>query len=512
MKGRQSVIKIAFAVSTALAAAATGCRMQSGGSLSAAAGEASLETANRGAVPVDATGTWRMGEPIVTYWAGAMPMTDAAAKQLADGGWNLATLGGRGLPDGGKLVDHFKAQLDALQRHRLRGIVGLGNFLSRDPAAPQTLDNPAAKAELDAIVEGIKGHPALYAYTLRDEPSTKLFPNLARLMRYIEEQDPAHPVYVNLYPMSISGERLGVAGEAGLEAGREYLRQFIETCRPKFFSYDHYHFSVRGDGIDYFLNLKLAREAALKAGIPFVNIVQACSWTAHMRMPTGEEMRWLYYTSLAYGAQGISQYVYCHPGHDGGMAYLDHRRSGDADTGVITVGEPTPLYYYLCRLNREFIAVARELQPLKSLAVYHTGILPKGAEYLPENAPFQLIPPVPQETFPEESVEKLSKEELAARFAEGGATGNRLKGFVIGTFGKDDTATHALVVNLDYRTWSGRGQKRRDEFIKPVLRAISGPGRLEYFDVATSSWINAGDRSVPLDLPPGGGWLVRLAD
>ena len=30
--------------------------------------------------------SWQMGTPIVTYWAGPMPMTDAVAKQMADGG------------------------------------------------------------------------------------------------------------------------------------------------------------------------------------------------------------------------------------------------------------------------------------------------------------------------------------------------------------------------------------------------------------------------------------------
>ena len=42
--------------------------------------------------------------------------------------------------------------------------------------------------------------------------------------------------------------------------------------------------------------------------------------------------------------------------------------------------------------------------------------------------------------------------------------------------------THALVVNLDYRTYSGLGQPRRDEFAKPVRRALVGPGPLDAFD------------------------------
>ena len=35
------------------------------------------------------------------------------------------------------------------------------------------------------------------------------------------------------------------------------------------------------------------------------------------------KMRYLVYTTLAYGAQGISYYVYCHPGHTGGIALSD---------------------------------------------------------------------------------------------------------------------------------------------------------------------------------------------
>jgi len=472
---------------------------------------ACLTSGARGDAPTDASARcWQMGDPIVTYWAGPMPMTDAAAKQLADGGWNLVWVSWRGLPEGGNPVDHYLSQLDILKRHGLRGILGLGKFLPRDPTQFKTLDDPAMKAELDAIVESVKNHPALYAYTLRDEPNAGMFPNLARLKEYLEAKDPAHLVYVNLYPMNISGERLGVEGEAGLEAGREYLRQFVETCSPRLLCYDHYHFSVRGDGLSYFLNLSLMREAALKADIPFMNIVQACSWTVNMRIPTGEEMRWLAYTSLAYGSQGISYYVYSHPGHDGGMAYVA-TSEGSGAAGAVTVGEPTPLYYYMCKLNREFVGVARELQPLKSLAVHHVGILPDGATYLPEDAPFKLDPPVPQEEFPAESVERLTKKERELRFAQGGETGSRLKGSVIGTFGKDETPTHALVVNLDYRTWSGRGHKRREEFLKPVRRAIVSPGRLEVFDVATSKWTATGSNRVELRLSPGGGMLVRVA-
>ena len=39
---------------------------------------------------------WSVGEPIVTYWAGP-ELTDAAAQQMSEGGWNVVWCGERTL-------------------------------------------------------------------------------------------------------------------------------------------------------------------------------------------------------------------------------------------------------------------------------------------------------------------------------------------------------------------------------------------------------------------------------
>ncbi len=54
------------------------------------------------------------------------------------------------------------------------------------------------------------------------------------------------------------------------------------------------------------LNLALIRQAAEKAQLPFLNIAQTWTWTPSMRVPNADEMRYLVYTTLAYGAPGIS--------------------------------------------------------------------------------------------------------------------------------------------------------------------------------------------------------------
>ncbi len=387
---------------------------------------------------------WQVGTPMVTYWCGPS-MTDAAARQMAEGGWNLVWCG--------------EKDLDVAQRHGLRAQLN-------DPLlTPAALEQPAQREKLDALIARVRRHPALYAYFITDEPNAKDFPALGKLVAYLRERDPAHVAYINLFPTYATNEQLGNSGDTPT-AYRAHLRQFVEQVKPALISYDHYQFAVGGDNAQYFLNLALIRRAAQDAGLPFLNIVQACTWTPSMRVPTGDEMRYLLYTTLAYGAQGISYYIYTCAGHTGGIANAD--------------GTPTLLYHVLKTLNREFVAVAAQLQPLRSLGVYHAGMLPPGAEPLPTGVAFTLDPPVAAMSYqPPKPV----------------------KGALLGCFGpaaKSDaaSATHVVVVNLDYQA--------------EAVLGVRGPAPLELFDAAAGQWTPANGARAELRLPRGGGKLVRV--
>jgi hypothetical protein len=365
---------------------------------------------------------------------------------MADGGWNL--------------VWCTEKELDVAQRHHLRA------QLQDDLLSPQVLDNPAQRAKLDALVARVRKHPALYDYFVRDEPSAADFPALGRLVAYLRQHDPAHLAYINLLPTYANNEQLGTKGNT-VTAYREHLRQFIDKVKPGLLSYDHYQFAVNGDTSNYFLNLALMREIGQQHGLPFLNIVQAASWDPSIRVPNSDEVRYLVYTTLAYGAQGISYYVYCCPGHKGMIASAD--------------GTPTPLYHMLKSVNREFAAIAGELQPLRSLGVYHAGMTPPGTKALDKSVPFRLEPPVPV---------------MAYKGPE------RVRGMLLGLFGPASNgqgpgkATHVLAVNLDYKA--------------KECRTVVGAGKLEIFDAARHTWSAAGDKGAALSLPPGGGTLVRL--
>lgn len=393
-----------------------------------------------------------MGTPIVTYWAGpgpsSLPINDQTVAQLRAAGYNMGWAGNA-------------EDLDVYYRNGVRAMLVIHT--------PDVNDQDQANS-LDALIARVREHPAMYAYFLTDEPGAGAFPKLGKLVAYLRKRDPAHPAYINLLPTYASVDQLQVSDDAAERAKvgypqdfagiatsdqtairyREHLRQFIETVHPSLLSYDHYHFMKNSDGEQYFLNLSLVRAAAIKAGIPFLNIIQTCdSPSEGWRGPSADEVRWLTYTSLAYGAHGI-----CHFRYDTGL-FKDPKEAT----------QPLPLYWEVSEINREFIAIATELQPLKSLGAYHCRTVSIGGQALPADAPFK----------PEPTSQDV----------------------LIGYFGKRDKPTHVVVVNLDYHN--------------PAAVTLVGPGSMQVFHAPTQSWsATSASAQVKLDLPPGGGALVRV--
>lgn len=392
---------------------------------------------------------WKLGTPIATYYAGP-GLNDATAKQMADGGFNLIWSSEADIPMASKYQRRFLLQDGLL--------------------VPETMEDPAKVTKLDALIERVKNQPFMYGYYITDEPSAALFPGLGKLVAHLRAKDPAHFAYINLFPTYASNEQLGNKGET-VPAYKEHLKQFIDIVKPDLLSYDHYHFGVNGDQDQYFLNLGMIRQAALDAGIPFLNIVQACTWDKSMRAPNGYEMRWLNNTSLAYGAQGLSHFVYSYkPFYDEFQEKAGQMMRPDGST--------TAQYAAAKVQNPQFVAVATQLQSLRSIGAYHVGKAYWGAENLPENAPFRL------------------------EFTGQGESQMPAEGMLLGYFGKpgkDGKAvpSHVMVVNLNYR--------------RAVTTSVVGPGGpLSVFDTALNSWKAGTGSRTELSLQPGAGVLVKV--
>lgn len=318
---------------------------------------------------------WKQDRFIVTFWW-APPATDKELSAVAAEGYNLTWAS----------VD----ELDVVGKHGLRALV-------EDPLlAPKMLDNPEQRAKLDALVEHVSKHPAAEGYLIIDEPGAGAFPALGRLVAYLRERDPGHFAYINLFPTYATKEQLGVsadeierakvgiplnfagegAGQETILAYKEHLRQYLDIVKPDLISYDHYHFLKDRDGDQYFLNLELIREAALGAKLPFINIIQACTLVGGWRLVTKDELRFLVYTTMAYGGRGISYFVYW----------------GKSECGPLCKeGVQTPLGLDAAALNREMNVLSPQLMKLESKAVYHTEPVPFGARPVPVDCPVQIV-------------------------------------------------------------------------------------------------------------------------
>lgn len=378
--------------------------------------------------------SWKQDRVLVTFWC-PPPATDT----------NLATVAA----DGYTLTWTPEAGLDVAQRH------GLKAMLQSDLLVPEVLDDPARKLQLDALIDRVKRHPALEAYYLTDEPSAGAFAGLGRLVEYLRQRDPAHCAYINLFPTYANNQQLGTDGDT-VTAYREHLRRFVETVKPAILSYDHYHFFKDRDGDQYFLNLAMIRQTALEAGVPFVNIIQASTIEKVWRLVKPDELRFLVYTTLAYGGRGISYFLHSGPAAYGGL-YQD--------------GVRTPLADSVAGLNHEIDALSPALMNLRSLGAYHTAPVPNGASPIPASCPVQIT----------------SRSEC-----------------VLGIFGADSKPTAFLLAN---------GRYDRETAI--TLRFGDGVRRLEEFDRSTGRWHSVDGWRRHEDwgttLRPGDGRLFRWA-
>jgi hypothetical protein len=403
-------------------------------------------------LPKQAFSAWAVGTPIVTYWnaGGTLALTPAIARQAAEGGYNLVW------------IDDVR-QLAIARQHGLRAQI------TSPLLSASSLDNPSKLAQLNALVDQFKASPTAYSYFLRDEPNTADFAGLARLVAHLRQRDPDHLAYINLFPSYASNSQLGTKGDPAT-AFASYLNQYVGTVRPSLLSYDHYQLFAARDGATYLQDLSMVAEKSRAAGVPFLNIVQACKWDPSWRMPNQSELRLLVYTTAAYGAQGISYFNY----------WTQQPNTGGLQPAAD--GTPTSVYTALTPLNREFVAVVKQLQPRRWIgtyvAGYTAGALPPGTKSLPDNVPFH-----------------LSNVSNTATYHDG----DRLKGLLLGFFGADAQLAHAtyvLVVNLDHRG--------------TFTATVNGREDLSVFETTTGQWTARGTKQVTLALPPSGGVLVAL--
>ena len=289
--------------------------------------------------------------PIVAWWG--IPDAEATAaryQEMAEAGFTWA------MPQGGDPV---------VNREHLKHAAAFGIKLMIQDGRLATA--PAA------VIEDYKNFSGLGAYVLQDEPNAKDFPALAKSVATLHKLDPAHFPYINLLPTYASPEQLGTPTYP------RYLAEFIAQVKPDFVSYDHYTITTGSDrpGPDYFLNLKLVRDAAVKAELPFWAFVRACTFDA-FPTPTDGGLRFTAFCSLAYGARGIEYFTYWTP--------TGREEAGDKIAYKSAIidrhGQRTATFALVKKLNREITAWAPTLTTLRPFGVCHSDPAYEGTEPL----------------------------------------------------------------------------------------------------------------------------------
>ncbi len=318
-------------------------------------------------------------------WGGTRPDPDIL-REIRECGFNLA---GFVRPEG----------LDAVAAAGLKCIVSDSRTHVGDDQAK--LEDAEIARRVRELVDRVGGHPAVFGYYLRDEPSATIYSGLARWAAACRKADPRAVPYINLFPNYASPAQLGV------RTYEEYVESFIQIVKPPFVSYDHY--ALMDDGSlrqGYFQNLETVRAAALRHKLPFWNIVLS---NAHFRYaePTEAGLRFQAYTTLAYGGRGISWFTYFSP--DSGNYRL---------APIDPFGHKTPTWDMLRRVNLQIHKLAPVYCTLTSVNVFH-------------------VPDVPPECRPATSSRLLDE-------VSGGS-------FVVGEFEAPDGQPCVMVVNKSLR-------------------------------------------------------------
>jgi hypothetical protein len=235
------------------------------------------------------------------------------------------------------------------------------------------LDEATVRRNVEAVAREVGKSPAVIGFMLRDEPHARAMPSLALVARLIQEYLPGKWPYVNLFPVRVSADRMGVANYDA------YVRMLVDQIHQPFLSYDNYSL-VNGEMLDsFYTNLEVVRRLSVETGVPLWNCVLSDAHFNYM-VNTDATYSLQAYATMAHGARGIQYFSYFTWSNG-------NYRLGPIDQ----FGNKTPSWDMLRRVNNQIHALAPTLKKLKSTGVYHYPDVPPECRPLSESGLVRLI-------------------------------------------------------------------------------------------------------------------------
>ena len=245
----------------------------------------------------------------------------------------------------------------------------MGIILSMDITDKVTSETTQEEANetIKKLIESISNpddRKALYAIYLRDEPNGRGIPLLKVWSEAVKKQNVIP--YINLLP-DIGQSEIYESPQNMSKEYKEYINQFIETCKPPYISYDNY--SLHEDGRlneDFFYgNLDTIRNKSLQAGIPFWNVILGNTHFNYAE-PSDATLAIQVYSTLAYGSKGIGYFTYYNP------QVGNYRLSA-----IDRFGNRTKTWEMVRNINLQIHSLVPVYGKLKSVNVFHTGTVPR---------------------------------------------------------------------------------------------------------------------------------------
>ena len=290
---------------------------------------------------------------------------DAYYKDLADAGFTVATQ--PYFPEG---TEHNLRMLDAAQKYGMKQI--LGEMIGEDgvslsfmlqgrytdpngrPYADYTDEEVVARCK--EFFEPYMDHPAFLGFSLWDEPLYNNFENVARALRLFNQACPGKLLYVNLLPVSIARENLGITDDMTKE---EYASSFLEMVEMPYVSYDFY--AIRRDqngerttAEEFLYNMQVFKREAQKKDIPLWTYLLSTEHTFsdndYPQLTNVADVRWQVYSFMAFGGEGVSWFTTF-------PAVPEDSYGGKFGAGLWDrKGRKTQNYYYVSKVQNEVAA------------------------------------------------------------------------------------------------------------------------------------------------------------
>jgi hypothetical protein len=236
----------------------------------------------------------------------------------------------------------------------------------RDPrTSPQYLfgdmpirDVNAYKNQINNAVREFGNCPAVFGFSVSDEPNKSEYQKCSTVYAYLKEAAPQLHPFLNLLPYYQEGP-----ARVGEPNWPVYLDKIATQMHADFLCYDCYS-QMAGNLDNYYENLRLYREASIRNSVPFWTTL-LCVGHYHYRCPTYDELRWQFNTAVCSGAKGIMWYFYYMR-----LPHYNYRFSP-----VDEFWEKTQTYYDLRRIQRSFHRRYKDL--FLNLDVTRVGFYPK---------------------------------------------------------------------------------------------------------------------------------------